>query len=170
MSKKKILLIIASLLVIVFTIGITGAYFMDADKAQNIVKVGGDTTVITENFPTPTVTPGGTGIKEIKITNTGSSDCYVRVQVEFTSDEGAKDYCTLMYNGEEGYNAADWTYQDGWYYYNTKLEIGQSTTPLYDSYVFADDLTGVDDEFDILVRQESKAVENDVASAIAAWS
>ena len=60
---------------------------------------------------------------------------------------------TLRYQYAEGYNTADWTYYDGYYYYNkvlaTKVDAGNEynqglayiTTPVFDQIVMPTELT-----------------------------
>lgn len=81
--------------------------------------------------------PGTSVTKIVEIKNIGEQSAFIRISLkkriklakgaEGETDEGLID---LVLNDE------DWTYQDGYYYYNQPLDPGQTTTPLLQSVQF----------------------------------
>ena len=146
--KVQILLLAA---VCACVIGGSYAYFTDGDSAENEITVGGVTTEIVEEFPSPDPTPGGSFTKKVQIRSNGPSDCYVRVQILFSDDE-MENICTL------DYDRANWTEEsDGWWYYKDVLKEGELTTPLFTKVTISSGATASDiHRFNIIVRQESR--------------
>lgn len=89
--------------------------------------------------------------KHIVISNTGESDCYVRVMVF-----GGSQF-------EISYNAGDGWYQseDGYWYYDQILPVGENTSELLAAIEVPEDYT---DPFNIVVIQECTPVLYDAES------
>ena len=142
--KRKILIL--SVLVICVAILAAGslAYFTADTKAHNVITSGGvDITLNewanedrTEPFEDRTgVMPGAEVTKIVEVENTGSGSAWVRVQVVldvYDEEEKALDprYVSLDFND------TDWTYFEGYYYYNRALAPGETTEPLFTTVSF----------------------------------
>lgn len=88
-NKKIVIPTLCALAVI--TAGVTVAYFTSAARSKNSFTIGTNTITIDENFKPPKELKTGlnTYKKQIKIKNTGTTDAFVRVYVEFSdSDAG----------------------------------------------------------------------------------
>lgn len=203
MSKRKILLL-ASALVMVAVLGIGGtlAYFTDKDEEINTFTVGNvDIDLDEPNWDedgsgdAPDVYPGEPLAKDPTVTNVGKNPCFVRVKVEgldqFVEEFGEKAMITLRYKYVDGYNTADWTYYDGYYYYNkvlaTKVDAGNEynqgltdiTTPVFDQIVMPTELTNDAQSVPVVVtayavqaqgaRPSYSAVKAMTVEEIAAW-
>lgn len=160
MSKKKIFLtVIACLLVVSASFGMTYAYLIANDSVSNEFTIGENKIEIEEEYdPTEKLTPGIEINKKPSVKNTGNLYCYVRMRADF-SDSAAKDFCEELVM-----DTANWEYNssDGYYYYKKLLAPGDSTTNLFEKIVIktqkADgtDLTDADMiDFDVLVFAES---------------
>lgn len=164
--KKKLFSILAC--VLIFSLCLTGviAYLSDADFARNKFVVGGNKIEIEEGFDPPSkLEPGISFKKDVKIKNTGTSACYVRIMAVFTTSDMEK-YC------EVDWNTGDWVYNaaDNYWYYPTSISTGEETPSLFtkvsikEHYDFNGDGVIADDElipesvmqdFDIIVYAES---------------
>ena len=143
------------------------AFFTASDVAENRMTPGYNDTEIEEEFPDPTPVPVDEDpeyTKKVWVTNRGDGqgnalvDCYVRVMVSY-SDSAIGKAVTL-----KGLNTADWTYEDGYYYYNRILKKNASTTPLFtgfsiDSDRVDDSYKELIDRFEINVYEESVQAE-----------
>lgn len=142
---------IATALVVGTSLGVN-AYFTSNDKASVNVKVVKIDTEIDEDFNTD-------GVKEVKIQNKGTADCYVRARI-VTSPENVLAAVSLT-GTEDGWEYGD----DGYYYYTRVLEAPEDenhptkTTALTKSYEIDTDRLvelGYDDiSFEISVYEES---------------
>lgn len=178
MSKRKILLLAAMLCMIaILAVGGTLAYFTADDSATNTFTVGNVAIDLTEpkwdeqgSEDAPEVYPGEALAKDPTVENTGANPCFVRVQVtnldQFVATYGADAMIDLRYikDGvyQDGYNTDDWTYYEGYYYYNkvlaTEADAGNEynvgltniTTPVFSQIVMPVELTN---------SAETKAIE-----------
>lgn len=175
--KKKIISIALVVAMIAIIAAGSFAYFTDTDSAENVFTVGNVKIKLTEpNWETQgkidaeTVYAGEPLAKDPTVTNDGANPCFVRVKVEgldCLKTAGASDI-TLRYNYVDGYNTADWTYKDGYYYYNHVLENkGDATTPVFTQIVIPTDLKGDVDatEYDVVVTAEAVQAQG----AMAKW-
>ena len=92
MKKRNILVTaLASVLLVALT-GSIYAYLSDKDDSENKIIVAENKVEIIENFPDPEVQKNGVNkyTKEISIKNTGNTDAYVRVYLDFANSEMAK--------------------------------------------------------------------------------
>ena len=147
MIKNKILIVIASVLVLSLSVGFASAYFSDHEAAQGAatIQLGGQTE-ITEGWED--------GIKHVSIENIGETEVIVRVAIYGPNTDDAK--LTVAATG-------DWVDGgDGYYYYKKILQPGKSgkpgdATPLKDltAKVVFKQGTDLGDNFDIVVMQES---------------
>ena len=144
----------AAVLVLVGCMLINGiyAYFTDNDTIINKITIGSVNTQIVEEFDPPVkIEPNTEFVKDVKVRNTGISDCYVRVRVLF-SDNYIEKNCSINWNEE------NWTYKssDGYWYYTRSLKAGEETESLFTKVSLSSDFN-IDDisVFDIYVYHES---------------
>lgn len=114
----------------------TFAYYATEDTATNVVTAGNvkialnETTADGSAYPAGGVPilPGDTIDKIVTVKNTGSHPCYVRVELKKNVDSAAltAEDCIHMDIDTEA-----WTYRDGYYYYNTPLAAGETTSALF---------------------------------------
>ena len=83
--------------------GDTAAYLTDQENKENQIAVGDNIITIDEEFMPPD--PGLSELfhKEVQIENTGTSDCFVRVLLEFSDNEIAKR-AAVSWDGGEVYD------------------------------------------------------------------
>lgn len=173
--KKKSLMLCAVSLVAVALIGVGGtlAYFTDREEATNVVTMGHVDIELDE----PNYQPGEDGVYENVVPNMtitkdptitveeGSEDCYVRAKLEITGLEGlVKDnttYADMLLAGIN-INTEDWYLgEDGYYYYNEKMEAGDSVslfTTVKIPEKWGNEVVGR--EFDIVVSAEAIQFDN----------
>ena len=74
------------------------------------------------------ILPGDTVSRIVTIENCGTSGLYLRIKlVKAVNDaELTAEHCLTM-----DINTTDWTYHDGYYYYNVPLQAGETTKPLF---------------------------------------
>ncbi len=142
---KRRLLVIFSVIAILALLG-TGslAYYTAQGTASNIITTGNVQLRIVETssdgsaFPAEGVTimPGDTVSKILQVENTGGSGMYLRVQLH-SYVEGSQ----LSAEGcmEIDIDTQYWTLKDGWYYYNSAIEPGEMTQPLFTGVHFNGD-------------------------------
>ena len=140
--KRKILLVIAAVLVLSLSVGFASAYFSDYEAANGsaAVKLGGKTQ-IEEKWPE--------GNKSVAIKNIGETEVVVRVAIYGPT-------------GMQITKSGKWVEQDGYYYYNGVLQPNELTSR--DSTLIAsvkEIQADLGDNFDIVVMQESKQAPYD---------
>ena len=151
-SLRNISLTILLILIIVSGMCVTGisAYLLSIDSADNELSVGNSEIVIKELFRNPDIEPEKiTEItKKVTIENTGHNYSTVRVRVEFSSSD--LDWAVIEYNDD------GWTKDGDCWYYNTPLESGEETTPLFEKvtcyYPNSEEVA----DFDVYVYAESR--------------
>ena len=148
--KKNYKPIIFSLLLIVFVfiIGYTIAYYTSSDKFNNLFKTGTYKMVVQETFESPEKwKPGDTTSKNIYAFNKGTTSAAVRMKLtpSWTDKNGnpleltdIDDNEVALINFATGWES-DWIYSDGYYYYNTALNPNESTPFLIKSVTFNPD-------------------------------
>lgn len=87
--NKKIIAVTIFGLIAAATVGVVVAYFTNARKLVNKFTVGNNTISITEEFTPPKELKAGlnTYSKKVQITNTGSTDAFIRVYAEFSDSD-----------------------------------------------------------------------------------
>ncbi|MBR4866529.1 MAG: SipW-dependent-type signal peptide-containing protein [Clostridia bacterium] len=140
-TKEKLLLL--SLILAVFamlTVG-TYAYFTTTETAHNVITTGGirfelrQGEAATATFPEKTmvIMPGDVVNEDLTVENTGDHPMYLRVKLTpGVNDRNLSAENCIQLN----INREDWTLKDGYYYYNTRLEAGQTTAPLFTAITF----------------------------------
>lgn len=94
------------------------AYLTDIQELENVVGIGHVKITPSEKYEPPgEVTPGTVFVKDVKASNTGPVNCYVRIKILFT-DGVMENFC------EVDFNTTDYVYNesDGYYYLKEKLE------------------------------------------------
>lgn len=110
-------------------VNVIAAYFSDADEKVNTFSVGHNEITIEEEFDPPI--KDQKTVKRPTAKNTGRVDCYVRAKV-IISDSRACPYFEYYYNDSLGFNTQNWIEgDDGWMYYDSILEVGEKTTPVF---------------------------------------
>ena len=174
--KKK--LVTGALLCAFGAVAVTGgtlAYFTDKEAKTNTFTVGNVDIVLTEDAwvnggeaEAQDVYPGEAIAKDPTVHNVGANPCFVRVQVTGLDQFGNKGAITLRH-GEwvEGYDSENWTYLNGYYYYNEVLateatagdewnkELEDVTAPLFNQIVMPVGLEGSEKTTDIVVTAEA---------------
>lgn len=110
--------IVCLMLIFILMSGAAIAYLTDIQELENVVGIGHVKITPNEKYEPPEeVTPGTAFVKDVKASNTGPVDCYVRMKVTFT-DGDMENYC------EVDFNTKDYVYNelDGYYYLKEKLE------------------------------------------------
>lgn len=160
-KNKKIAVTVASVLAIVgVTVGATMAYVSSkTGTLTNTFAVGSVDTELDEVISELNKVP--------YVTNTGKSDCIVRIRKTISPDNlgietvGDEKY-KCKYKGQEYYwNKDDWK-EDGEFYYYTKiLAPGESTTPLFTKVILPEDWYKVDEKGNKVI-DETKFVAFDI--------
>lgn len=149
--KRRIpaIALVLALLVIAASAYVTLAYFTADDQVTNVITAGnvkielcemmttenGDTLVPFEDVSG--VMPGTEVSKIVTVKNTGNNAAYVRVSVNSLIRDANDIEDELLTDRLDSYieldiNTENWTYMDdGYYYYNTALEAGTETEPLF---------------------------------------
>ena len=84
-KKKKTLLAAGAVTVLVVIAGVLIAYFANKDEEPNLITVGEDEITVTEVFTPPKQEEDYKYRKLVKIENTGSIPCYIRVRLDFSN-------------------------------------------------------------------------------------
>ncbi|MBQ4464539.1 MAG: hypothetical protein II916_01045 [Oscillospiraceae bacterium] len=86
-SRKKTALALASGAAVLALVGGILAYFGASDQEPNLIGVGKEEIAVTEVFTPPGQTQDYVYRKLVKIGNTGSVPCYIRVRLEFSDSD-----------------------------------------------------------------------------------
>lgn len=150
--KKRIFALAVVAICLSVLASATIAYFTDSATARNVITSGGVHVNVVEqqlvngslqpysNQPIP-VMPAAAVSKIVSIENTKQPAwvraCYTitvydaeNKAMEIPSDELAKVIVIAP-------DASSWTQKDGWWYYNTALNTGVTTKPLFEEVVFS---------------------------------
>ena len=150
-KNKKTLIILLVLLIGV--IGITIAYFSNSTVLDNLFSTKPYGTTYIETFVSPdNWLPGDTIDKTLVVTNSGEVDEAVRISYteEWKSNNGTTlsglidEFGKLTDEEENSDKAAiinfsntdDWTYNNGYYYYNYRLKPNETTSSFIESVTF----------------------------------
>ncbi|MBR3755948.1 MAG: SipW-dependent-type signal peptide-containing protein [Firmicutes bacterium] len=183
MVRRKTIsvIIIAGILSLILGAG-SLAYYTDAERADNTITSGGIDIQLHEwagtvddegnkvHFEDVTGVMPGTGVpKIVEIENVGENPAYVRIAL-------TKEI-VLMYGGTPNtdlvkldLDTENWTYQDGFYYYNQALEPGKTTEPLFTTVTFDPAMGNMyqNSVAKIFVGAYATQVKNNGTSALAA--
>ena len=108
LKGKSLIALLAAMMLLVSTVGLTVAYFSDTDNArgESALSLSGETTIDEGSSETE---------KNVVITNNGNSDVLVRVR--FFGPDGLKVTAP-----------SGWQEADGWYYYTKVLKAPNGST------------------------------------------
>ena len=123
----------------------TVAYFTAEDTAQNTITAGNIEIDLLDSVPSGdevSVMPGTESFKTVQVENIGDHPAYIRIRLDksITLAEGAEGETDPGLIGLD-INTKDWTEKDGYYYYNTVLEAGETTEPLFTKVSFSKDMS-----------------------------
>ena len=164
LSNKIVCLAMGIVAIALVSSGIV-SYMADGDNANNAITIGGNRVGLIENFiPPEELYPGVEFTKDVRVSNVGVNDCYVRVLAVFTNGDMEK-YCTV------DWNEADYEYneEDGYWYYKYPVSNGEATSSLFTTVSVSEDIPVLSvEEFDIIVYTESYQAEG-YDNYISAW-
>ena len=151
MKKNKKIILIALSLCLLF-VGSISAFLVVKNNKTNTITIGAVNSKIVEDFNPPSeLKPGISFKKKVAVKNLGPNDCYVRVLVGF-SDSEMENLCSVDYNDK------DWTYNydDGYWYYNSSIKKGETTSNLFNKVTISDSCNENDlKNFDITIYHET---------------
>jgi hypothetical protein len=138
-----ILLIVAAVVTVILSLIIgTVAYFRDGGAAQNFLYAKLFKVDLIDDFINGRLLlPGDTVSKDVYLVNTGETNAVVRVQLtpswtpatDGSDNTLLTDAVTILLGSNIGpAPTGQWTYLNGWYYYNQILSPGEATTLLVD--------------------------------------
>lgn len=142
--KRKLLIVSVLAILVAVTAAGTLAYFTDTGTTHNVITTGNVKIELkewadearTQPFQDKTgVMPGTKVTKIVEVKNTGTGAAFLRLRVEkevYGADQKPMKSDPVSLN----FNNTDWTYSDGYYYYNRSLEPGKTTEPLFTTVTF----------------------------------
>ncbi|MGN0355492.1 MAG: hypothetical protein ACI4EI_10510 [Muricoprocola sp.] len=155
---------------------VSGAYWSLAGSSGNLVTIGTYQNQIVEEYREPgQVHPGQTVEKKVSVSNTGSVDTLIRVQIQKMFGTEEKDGTFIedkTLDPEMIQISCDteyWTKKGDYYYYNQVLKAGEITRkPLFEQYVLSDKAGNeyMDKAARIIVTMESVQAEG---NALQIW-
>jgi len=87
-QQKKTILAVVSGAVLISLVGVLFAYFGANDAEPNLIGIGEDKVTVEETFVPPKQTSDPFAYRKlVKIKNTGTIPCYIRVRLEFSNSE-----------------------------------------------------------------------------------
>ena len=146
-----------ALLIAGISTGAAYAYLTAQESVENRLTAASTDIEITEQFDPPAELNPGTVIpKKVAVTSHSSTDCYVRVLVEFSSWK-AQQFCEDL-EILDGWEKAD----DGYYYWKEKVKPGETTGQLFSQVKIRSDAAKEDlEKFEILVYAEAVSCGDD---------
>lgn len=181
MKKRANLLIVVAALFFAAAVPLTVyAYLQKTEEKENQFTIGEDRVDVTENFTEPTyASMQDTFTKEVKVQNTGTSDQFVRLYLDF-SDSRVREQAKIGYTKNDTkaekswtefleYLPDNWTYipendavdgnlLGGYFYYTKVLEPNAETNALIEEVKTnfgSDSNTDNITDFNIIVYSES---------------
>ena len=135
-ARTRLLLSALAAIVLTVAIGPTLAYYTTYGKATSVITSGSIQLQIHEktedgtDFPTEGVyvIPGDTVSKQVSVENVCDHPFYLRVQLlgSSTNEDLIPQECLKW-----EIDAQNWTYLDGYYYYDRVLQPGETTPTLF---------------------------------------
>lgn len=189
MNKKVLSTVLAGALAVTAVVGGSLAYFTDSAEKKNTFTVGNVDITLTEpnwegngSEDAPAAYPGEPLAKDPTVKNDGANPCFVRIKVEgldSLGDAGMITYRTDYVTDKlgDGWVKGD----DGYFYYDTVLEVDETTDALFDQIVMPTGLTNGDGntKYNVVVTAEAVQaqgakpswadVQNMSVAEIAAW-
>ena len=143
--KRKVLFVIAAVLVLSLSVGFASAYFSDHDAAQGTatIHMGGQSSIV-EKVDKDS--------KSVQIKNTGDTEIVVRVAIYGPTD--------MKISADENY----WKEMKGFYYYKYALQPGESGITVAGTLVAETTYpagTDLGSQYEIVVVQECEQAHYD---------
>lgn len=174
MNKKVLSTVLAGALAVTAVVGGSLAYFTDSAEKKNTFTVGNVDITLTEpnwegdgSEDAPEAYPGEPLAKDPTVKNDGANPCFVRIKVDGLDSLSAAGMITYRTNYATGELGDGWVKgSDGYFYYNTVLEVGATTDALFDQIVMPTDLTNGDGttEYNVVVTAEAVQAQGAKAS------
>ena len=150
--KKKMLYIAAILICLSIITSGTLAYFTSQDTARNVITSGGiGIEVIEQQLVDGTLQPWpkdpipvmpGTAVSKIASAKNLEQPAWIRMNYTVTvydasgkvMDVSAEELAKVILIEPD---STAWTQKDGWWYYKTAVNTGETTAPLFEEVVFS---------------------------------
>lgn len=166
MNKKILTAGLAGALAVTAVVGGSLAYFTDSDAKTNTFTVGNVDITLTEpgweatgKVDAETVYAGEALAKDPTVTNDGANPCFVRIKVDGLDSLGEAGMITYRTDYVTDKLGDGWVKgDDGYFYYDTVLEVDETTDALFDQIVMPTGLTNEDaneDGYNVVVTAEA---------------
>lgn len=176
LERKMHIAIISIALLLISTVVCSYAYFVDTtfSGGNTITTARSDVTLydITDpsHLPDPSnpdfisILPGTEVSKTVYIKNNGSTPVYVRAKIaenitldaKYADHQSEIDLSLVSYNIDYG----NWTELDGYYYFNTPVGNGESTTSLFSQVKFSEQMGNIYKDSKIFVKVMLEVVQS----------
>lgn len=160
--RKKWFLVFLLAGIILMMVPFSIAYLTHVETRENRITIGQNDVMIEEDFTPPKQwQPDTTYEKDVKVRNTGSVSCYIRVYAAL-SDTAIPAHMD--------FDTKDWTQaDDGYWYHNSIVEPGAVTSSLFTKVTIEDIEIEQRKTFDIIIYAESVQAEGyrDIRDAFA---
>lgn len=160
--KKKWLAVLVLLGSILALLPFSTAYLSHVETKDNLITIGNNDIMIEEDFTPPKEwQPNTTYKKDVKIRNTGTVPCFIRVYAVI-SDTDVPAGLNI--------DTKNWTkHSDGYWYHSSIIDPGASTPSLFTKVMIQDASTEQLKTFDVIIYAESVQAEgySDVWDAFA---
>lgn len=174
MNKKVLSTVLAGALAVTAVVGGSLAYFTDSAEKKNTFTVGNVNITLTEpnwggngSEDAPEAYPGEPLAKDPTVKNDGANPCFVRIKVDGLDSLSPAGMITYRTDYATGGLGDGWVKgSDGYFYYDTVLEVGTTTDALFDQIVMPTDLTNGDGttEYNVVVTAEAVQAQGAEAS------
>jgi hypothetical protein len=140
------------LLAAAMSFGVTSAWMFSRAEESNAFLIGGVAHALHNNFQPPeALAPGDDVPMAVRVENTGNLPIFVRVRVDFSSQE-AEEACEPLAIDQDSWSAGS----DGYYYCKAMLLPGESTAELLREVTIKADATLASlGGFDLIVYAET---------------
>ncbi len=173
MTKFRALAISLAVIVATFFTQGSVAFYTANGTATNVVTAGDVTLEIIEqhgdgSFPADGVyiMPGKLVSKKVWVKNICGHPFYLRVKLTNGIDDAALSADCF----EIDFNTTDWTlYEDGYYYYNNVLGVGEETTRLFEEVKIAGKMDNAYLGKTLTLTVDAEAVQSENNPAKAPW-
>lgn len=151
-QKKNWLAVFVLLGFILALLPFSTAYLSHVETKDNLITIGNNDIMIEEDFIPPKAWQSNTTYKkDVKIRNTGTVPCFIRVYVAL-SDKDVP--------GELNIDTARWIQSsDGYWYYNGIIEPGANSPSLFTKVTIRDANAEQLKTFDVIIYAESVQAE-----------
>ena len=176
MKRKILCLSIIAIMLAILAAG-TIAYFTAEGRAHNVITTGSIKISVVEqqlvddklvDYPNETikdVIPGAEISKIVTIKNNGSSEAWIRVNVEKSITLDKENPAAKDVTPDVGLilieTSDDWTRPDadGYYYYKKPVSANDSTTALFDTVTFAPQMGNAYQNCEVSIKVYAQAVQ-----------